>query len=485
MLRTRNSFRCYRSLLCALVLCQALAVRLQAQSFPALEGSPYGGAVNTAVQPAAAADMPFRWDVFVVGVNAFANNDIVTGSPLHALRHSDSSLSYQWKGHAITGDRKRWAFVNSEVHILNFLVNLDNYGTVGAGWNVRAAVSADRMHFDLNDSMTIKDFIEANALNRTQQGRFVTQQWMEWYATYARVLKETTYDQWKAGATLKLIRGMSAEEGSAQDVSVRQAPGSSQTFVTSAAGGYGYSDNLEEIKSERSTRDNWKSFRSGSPFSLGLDLGVAYVSKNLSPIAGIYYPASTSYDWKLEASLTDIGRLKYTYGKQSIAADGVTEPMNVQQFARLLDTTDQLSTLNDSLANYFNLHPLEGKFSVSLPTALRINADKHISGGWAMNLRMVLDASWLDLGTDYKIRTASYLMLTPRWENSWAGVYLPLYLNQYGSAMLGLGLRIGPLVAGFQDFHWLFGQPARTGGAYIGIVIRHLKPGRPDCPPVR
>jgi hypothetical protein len=122
-----------------------------------------------------------------------------------------------------------------------------------------------------------------------------------------------------------------------------------------------------------------------------------------------------------------------------------------------------------------------GAFSVSLPTALRINVDKNLGTHFYVNARLVLDMSFLVPGVDYKIRQDSYLMLTPRWEVKRFGVYAPLYLNVHGSLMAGAALRLGPLVAGVHDLGWLFRNQAK-GGAYVGLVIKGLFKKKDECP---
>lgn len=434
------------------------------------------------MQPAASAGLPFQWDVAVIGANAFWNNNIFAYSPYRYnakdhIGHSDVKV--------ITGGGPRWAAANTDIHILNFLVALKDRSTAGAGWNIRGYMTGDQMDFFYGDTLhNITDFLKANALDKMMQGRAVNQNWMEWYATYARVLKDDGIQTWKAGATLKLIKGISAEF--ARVTAVQIAPlndGTGKYYFSRSSAAYGYSANLDKLDSGNTDRQNLRYLRNGSPVSLGLDLGISLTRKNEVVIAGFPPGGPGDYNWKLTVSLTDIGRLKYPYGaagRQVLGPRG--QVALTSRFQRMVDTIRNLTAFDDSLAKIADLSPQSGGFTVSLPTAFRVNFDKSLAHHLYVNASLVLDASFLDFSTDEKTRQLSYLILTPRWETAQLAAYLPFYVNAHGSAMLGAALRVGPLVAGVDDFRWLLGHESRTGGAYLGIVIRRFGPGKGDCP---
>lgn len=188
-----------------------------------------------------------------------------------------------------------------------------------------------------------------------------------------------------------------------------------------------------------------------------------------------------NYDWKLEAALTDIGRLKYPLGDQSMIIKGLKGQTSVDRFSHMVNDASTLNKFNDSLSTMADMESWAGSFSVSLPTALRINIDKNMGSHLYINARMVLGMSFLNVGVDYKSKQISYLALTPRWEIKRFGVYAPLYVNTQGSLMAGGAIRLGPLITGVHDFKWLF-QNSRSGGAYITVVIRGLLKGKKDCP---
>lgn len=457
---------------------------VSAQDQTATEGSIYGGSLNSNVQPAASANMPYRWDIEVAGINAFWNNNIISTSPMQWERIGDSlDLNSQF----ITGDSKRWLTFQADVHILNFLFRWPNRDdiVVGAGWNIRSQTSADNMDYYYDDSIKImSSFLQANALNRVQTGRLLDQQWSEWYITGSKIISQDSRSRFSVGGTVKLMKGMSAFVADVDGVSVgleKTSSGTDNAVFNYAEGRYGYSENLEEFSGKETNSDAAGILFSGNSLSPSLSAGVSYTVRKPMQIAGFTNDDPAGYDWKLEASITDIGRLKYTLGSQSIIVNGIKGQPAVQRFAHLFDSVSTLNRFNDSLALIANTAFWQGKFSVSLPTALRINIDKNVGSHIYLNARLVLDMSFLNPGVDYQMHQMSYLMFTPRWEIKRVGFYTPIYLNTHGSFMAGAALRLGPLVAGVHDFRWFF-ENSRSGGAYLALVIRGLFKERSYCP---
>lgn len=454
-----------------------------AQEFTATEGSIYGATLNTGVQPAAGVNMPFYWDVEIAGVNSFWNNNIFSFSPAKLKWNSDT---LKFNGHFIPGNMKRWGTVQADVHLLNFLFRWPHRNdlAVGAGWNIHSRVYPNNMDFMYEDSIkSTEDFLQNNAFNTLQQGTIINQQWMEWYATVSKVIFDNQQERFTAGITLKLLKGMAAEVVDINGVSVgyNKLSNTNDLVFTYAEGRYGYSQNIEELNNNSTTGGNINTLMNGSPVSPGLDFGISYLVRKQDVIPGFSTDQPAGYDWKIEASLTDWGRLKYPLGGQSMSISGIKGQPSVQEFFKIVDSAKTLNALNDSLATMANLKPWSGAFSISLPTALRINVDKYVGSNFFLNTRLVLGVAFLNPGVNYKINPISYVMVTPRWEIKRIGVYAPLYMNFHGSLMAGAALRLGPLLVGVHDFGWLF-HDRPSGGAYIALDFRGLFKNKDECP---
>lgn len=455
---------------------------IQAQQFNSLMGSAYSPIINMATQPSSGADMPYRWGVELAGIHSFWNNNMVSVSP----------AKFNWKQDTIDvnkylleGKGKRWGTVQADIHLLHFLFHLPRHEkwVVGAGWNIRGRTFFDKLNYDYEDSMTtFAPFLEANAVGQLQKGRMADQQWTEWFVNASTLLRENKFEKVAVGANLKLLKGMSGVVIDIEGLEIdRQKNDQGHVSINYLAGRYGYSKNLEELGKNSSTDKQVKTLMNGSPFSLGLDIGFTYTRKRPVYIAGFTNDKPTDYKWKLAVSITDIGRLKYPLGSESRVVNGVKDNIDLNSIEQRIQKTSTLNEFNDSLALLVNIQPWEGAVSITLPTALRISFDKNLNDHFFINAHMVLDAAFLNVGADFKTRTVSYLTVTPRWENKRAGVYTPLYLNEYGSFMVGAAIRLGPLVAGIHDFGWLFDHK-RGGGAYVALVIKSLFKEKTYCP---
>jgi hypothetical protein len=152
-----------------------------------------------------------------------------------------------------------------------------------------------------------------------------------------------------------------------------------------------------------------------------------------------------AYSWKLGISLLDIGANRYQFAEPSRSfAD--PNPISDAQLENTITGASNLPDLLDSVSTLFNtVTPLTGIFTVSLPTKLVVNFDKKIKANLFvnanLNLNLVSDAATKKL----KVREFNLITLTPRWENQWLGVYLPMQITSQGDAWVGAAVKIGPL----------------------------------------
>ncbi len=470
----------FLALLC-LLLCASQKVT--AQHFNGVNGSVYSPVINLAQQPASGANMPYKWGVEVVGVNSFWSNNIVSASPSRFKWARDSA---HLRSFALEGSGKHDGFLRADVHILNFLLRIPHHEewTVGAGWNIRNHSFLDRLNYSYNDSMsTIKKFMKVNAINKNLQGTFVNTQWSEWFLNASKVLESDEFHNITLGASVKFIKGMGAEIAEMSDFEVTQPVSGSPNYVSldTIRGRYGYSSNLEDLDKANGFKGQSRAAMKGNPLSIGLDIGMVYTKKKPSYIPGFKNNDPADYDWRLSVAITDFGQLKYDLGKESRTINGVKQQKDIEAIRRMVDDASSLSKINDTLSQVLNMSRWEGYTSVSLPTKLRIDFDKNIGRHLYVNANANLDVSFLNPGVDYKSKSLSYMMVTPRWEKKRMGFSLPLYINEKGRFLAGAAVRIGPLVAGVHDFGWLF-HHTPNGGAYLGIVIKGLGKKESDCP---
>lgn len=457
--------------------------RLSAQHFSGTKGSVYSPVINTASQPAAGAAMPYSWSVEIAGINTFWSNNIIALSPAIFDWHADSIFLNPY---FVKGSAKRRGAVGADLHLLNFLFHIPGHEkwVVGAGWNMRSRVFASQLNYDYQDSMaTFSHFLIANAMEKPQRGLLLNQQWMEAFINVSTVLQENEFEKISVGGSLKFIKGISAEVIDIKGLQLGVFPKDAPEYfaISRLAGRYGYSANLEELENDNSASERLRTLSAGSRLSLGLDLGFTYTRKRPVLIAGFPDREASDYQWKVSVALTDIGRLRYPLGTESRVANGIKNQPDVDYLQYIVERAPSLAALNDSLSKIAQISPWEGTFSMSLPTTLQVGFDKNFGDHFYLHSHLVLDASLLIPGVDYRMHNFNHLMVTPRWEIKRVGLYAPLYLNDRGTFLAGAAIRIGPLTAGLHDFRWLFDH-TKSGGGYVALTIKKFFKEDEECP---
>ncbi|HLR38128.1 MAG TPA: hypothetical protein VK084_08785, partial [Chitinophagaceae bacterium] len=221
---------------------------VDAQQFNGVRGSVFNSVVNTSSQPASGGNMPAQWSLEILGAGTFWDNNIVRFNPLKIWKKDSIDLSRYLE----KGDKKRYAMVKGNLHILNFLFRLPKHQdwTVGVGWNIRSHTYGDNADYAYDNHMrTAKEFFRQNALNDSLTGRAVNQQWAAWYFNASKVVKEDDYSKMTVGASLKFIKGLGAEVVEVSKLKAKDLSGSIPNYTSfiKAKGKYGYSQNLDNM----------------------------------------------------------------------------------------------------------------------------------------------------------------------------------------------------------------------------------------------
>lgn len=470
-------------ILCMIFLGMACPIVAHSQAFTGPRGSVYGGVINIPFQPASAATMPYSWQLEVVGINGFVSSQGFVFTH-HDPQYPRDSSAYGF--HALQGDLKRWIQMQSDVSLLNFQLALPHRYTLGLGIGAHSILSSSHPSIVYDNTMKQpSDFFVANSDNRSLSGTLGNAQWMDVYVNLAKVLKSNDDQSLSVGGTLQMNKGMSAEWVDIRNVMVQETnPGSATQapqFTGSFDASYAYSSNLDQDPNAPN-QSLWSHAMHGSSWAPSLSIGVQYVHRLGSTIAGKHDANPADYNWKLEAALTDFGALNFPASSNSLNVLGTMNNDALLRFMNLIDTVNNVTTLTDSLKQQVATTPFAGPLKMSLPAALRLNVDKKFSHGISVNLAAVLDASILVPGVTYRLHTLNYAVLTPRWEIKHVGFYLPLYINQYGKGLLGAAVRLGPLLLGLHSITFPFQHEFSQGGAYMSLIISHFKKKPSDCP---
>src|SRR5579872_3873412 len=175
-----------------------------AQNYQAINGSPYAGSMGVANNPATILSTPYPWDITVFSVQLKNTTNAITFTNLSYLSHGDT-LGYSWK----TGELKRYAAFNYNVHLLNVRLSLGRKQAISFGANIRGYGAVRTGLINYNDTLqNLDQFFGLNEGN-TYQATLVSSSWLELYGTYSRTIWDDEYGRLNAGVTLHAMRGFS------------------------------------------------------------------------------------------------------------------------------------------------------------------------------------------------------------------------------------------------------------------------------------
>jgi outer membrane protein OmpA-like peptidoglycan-associated protein len=104
------------------------------------------------------------------------------------------------------------------------------------------------------------------------------------------------------------------------------------------------------------------------------------------------------------------------------------------------------------------------------PTALSLQLDYQLGKYFYVNVSGVMNV--ILKKKDTKVIVPNQLSITPSFDWSWFGLFLPISMNEYSGFKTGLASRLGPLSIGVTDFRTLFSVGKVRGAEfYLGLRL--------------
>ena len=203
---------------------------------------------------------------------------------------------------------------------------------------------------------------------------------------------------------------------------------------------------------------------------LGLSIGIEYVLYN--SYQNNNGNTNTNYAWKFGASIMDIGTNSFAPSRNSTVFNNPIQGMPDYQVDAKLYSPASLQQLRDSLASLFqNSATITDNFTVSNPTRLVINVDRNLGNHFYVNGDLSLNFFSTSSAGKLHSRELNLLTVTPRWETTALGFYLPIQYNTQGQLWMGAALKLGPLIMGIHSFGIMKTNPRLNGGGYLMLSI--------------
>jgi hypothetical protein len=446
-----------------------------AQSFNGFMHSDFSGIIGAQLQPANIAGSPYKYDFSLLNGNLFLTNNIAYSAPAAS---GNSLFRY------LERDQK---YLHANIALGGFSGMVSLAGNESLGFTYRIRAHASGIDFSPDLLIQFNRFSNPRFLNSQvtdQTGEFSTSLWREYALTYAKIIKDDGYHRWKMGASFKLINPRANAFVKVNDfgytIDNNGVPG-----ITAAELEFGYSDNLNDFKQFDGV-EPLNRLPSLTGNRIGFDLGLVYerVAFREAPkeTNGTSYEPDIDYEFKLSASITDIGTMKHKYGSASAIANGLLPTADLNNVDAIFDSLQSFRGFRDSLSQLSQVNPLSGEYTVSLPTTLNLGYDYSFGNHLFVGAHARVDLTSL-IPTDYRLNYLHSLTLTPRWERQKKGIYTPIHINQLGDFHLGLAARYGPITIGTQSIGALLAKEQKTSGFFFSININQLKANakKPYC----
>ena len=119
-------------------------------------------------------------------------------------------------------------------------------------------------------------------------------------------------------------------------------------------------------------------------FSPAFDLGVVFERRasraDRKSAIGTRLEPDVDYEFRISASITDLGIMEFAQGDASTAVNGLLPGLGSDiDFDSMLNGVRSFRALRDSISTFTETETIAGRYKVSLPTALNLNYDYNIS----------------------------------------------------------------------------------------------------------
>jgi Family of unknown function (DUF5723) len=431
-----------------LLLVSVLACFLcKAQSYNGYRSSAYSGVYAILNSPADILNHRVRGDINLFGISTAVGNNIVTFK--YGKRKDDrSGISFP---EPITRNGKM--NFNTDVFGPSILVRLSDKHAIAVSTRVRAIANVHIVDQAILNSL-LRDTVEAVFIGNTLSIKDISlnvHAWKEVALTYSRQIGISDYGVWKLGASVKYLGGIGAVTFHTNKLS----------FVHDSifdAGSSGMRDAvinpqgnvvLHYTKNLDSLSDGVNDYLSFKNRGFGLDIGVSYEYRDEMQVYGTAYSDKTAnYIWKVGASITDIGFLRYNKQKtKSVAAKLSGSNYTLDQLNLPSDSNDIYQMANH-YAKLLNATTDPPQMTMHLPATLHLTYDRYFNKwlGIEGQLNMPLVFSRINY-YEGNYNPVSFV-ITPRAEIPQAGLSVPISYNSIAGFQMGAALRLGPLVIG-------------------------------------
>lgn len=286
--------------------------------------------------------------------------------------------------------------------------------------------------------------------------------WVELGVSYGRDIINTGTHYLKAAASMKLTQGLASAYFYSDNADIVFTSDSTLT-VADTDFKFGYSEAFSSMPTK------FKEVFEKNRYGLGWDFGAVYEYRpkhadykyEMNGDPDFVNPTKNQYLFKVGLGVMDLGFLNFerSRGFDAEFYANVNDIVLERAFSEAFNDfgTTGLQGFNDTLTILFDESRTKREYyQMAMPTRINLYFDYHIWKGFYANFTATIAPGYVR--NPEKTRALSEFSITPRFENSWFGFFMPVSINTHGNFHFGTGLRIGPLVVGTNDITPLLGR---------------------------
>ncbi len=398
---------------------------VKAQSYLGYFSDNYSGTQGLLYNPANVADSPYKIDINLFSGSVFGSNDYYGFKFTDVLKkdYDFESSAKKFPSNSNNG------YINVDTQGLSIMFNIAPKHSLGIFTRGRAIVNAT----DINGttfSRIDSGFLGNNDFTINEGDYNITgNSWAEVGLTYGTILLDKGKHFLKGGLTAKYLKGIANTYSSGKNVNIQYDETLNQLFSSVTASGeiiYGGTSDFEKTAKDFDFNSKSNGFAA--------DLGLVYEWRPEKVIVN----SLSKYKLKLGLSVTDLGSLKfkndtlkkYSFNNRTVSAIAIDNANDYRDVLELFDPNPEIVK----------------SVKAVLPSALHANVDWNIYRQFFLNLNG--DFGLTSKDEVNKNFNPTMVILTPRYESKWIGIYLPVNYSEYRDFQAGFGFRAGPLFLG-------------------------------------
>lgn len=465
-----------------------VACCLYSQERLGIATSNYAGTNAMMLNPASMVNSPFRWDLNLVTVHGYFDNNFayIQDANIPRLISQDKEiqinnnynqthldLSDAFLVNLKNNNFRKNFYLTSMVQGPSLIYSEDDW-SFGLHTAVRAGAS---MRGVSNESKQL--FYEGFSYDPLQDGelhiprfRVNTIVWNEIGMSLGKVLKEERTRKINGGITVKRLRGYGGAYFRVKNVDMEVATDTSFFFLDVNAG-YGYAP--REFEDE----DMYRPVGTGFGFDVGIV--IEDTKSRVEPIFNIQCPhwdcvnEKLYYNWRLGISLIDAGFIRFKDRGRKFEVENSTSSDEI--YKEDLEDIEEFADLDSLIFSrvYDESLPREigNTFSSMTPWALSVQFDYFLAGNFYLNSTVVQSLPHFGWAG---IDRANILSFTPRYDHKRFGFSMPIVMYNYVHPRIGAALRINNFfIIGTDKIGSFIGNRLDGADIYFSLKINRLK----------